>query len=175
MTQSPEEYSFSSQLPLIVLTRLPGERGADWQMHDQGVGLIRVPAALEVSVRVHNIDDRQLLVLVGELSGLKNLTHLDLSENRNITDDGLKALKGLPGLSSLNLSSCSITASGLGHLSPLSKLESLNLSFCNRLTDPGLKALRSLPRLSYLDVQGCVKLTHAGLARIGRKGLTVHR
>lgn len=169
----PAPIEFSTTFPLQVLIRPTGQPGAEWQEYDRGEGLYRIPAGNDVSVRVHNIDDQDLGRLVRDIAGIPTLTFLNLSENRKITDDGLRALKALPNLTGLNLSSCSITNVGLGYLAPLTRLETLDLSFCNRITDAGLKALRSLNRLTYLNLQGCVKMTNAGLVRFGRKGLTI--
>lgn len=166
-------FEFSTAFPLQVLIRPSGNPAVEWQEFDRGEGLYRIPGGNDVYVRVHNIDDQQLGQLVREISAIPTLTYLNLSENRKITDDGLRALKALPTLTGLNLSSCSITGAGLSYLQPLTRLETLDLSFCNRITDPGLKALRALPRLSALNLQGCVKVTNAGLARLGRKGLAI--
>jgi hypothetical protein len=164
---------FSTTFPLQVLVRPSGNPAAEWQEFDHGEGLYRIPGGNDVYVRVHNIDDQQLSQLVREISAVATLPFLNLSENRKITDDGLRALKALPNLTDLNLSSCSITNTGLGYLQPLTRLETLDLSFCNRITDVGLKALRALPRLSTLNLRGCVKVTRAGMARLGRKGLEI--
>lgn len=169
------ENEFSTTLPVMIFTRPKGESGADWQEFDHGEGTHRLPEGQEVSVRIHNIDDNDLARLVKDLAELDSLVYLNLSENRKITNEGLERLKGLPRLTALNLSSCSITNEGLLFLKALGKLETLDLSYCNRITDTGLKALKGLPRLAYLDVRGCVKVTTAGLARLRHTGLTIHR
>ena len=164
---------FTTTLPVFVLTRPRGNSKVDWQEFDRGEGVYHLPPNHDVSVRVHNFDDSELETLVKELSGLSALTYLNLSENRNITDEGLETLKKLPKLKILNLSSCSITSTGLDSLRILTRLESLDISYCNRLTDPGLKALKSLTRLTFLDVKGCVKLTNGGLSKLRRPGLAI--
>ncbi len=166
---------FSTTFPLQVLIRPAGSVTAEWQEFDRGEGLYHLPPGHEVYIRVHNIGDQELARLIREIAGIPTLTYLNLSENRKITDDGLRQLKALPGLTGLNLSSCGITNVGLGYLAVLTRLETLDLSFCNRITDAGLKSLRPLTRLAYLNVQGCVKMTNAGLVRFGRKGLTIKR
>lgn len=164
---------FSTTFSLQVLIRPTGDPAAEWQEFDYGEGLYRIPPGNDVSVRVHNIGDQELARLIREIAGIPTLTSLNLSENRKITDDGLRLLRALPGLTALNLSSCGITNVGLAYLAVLTRLEALDLSFCNRITDTGLKALRPLTRLAYLNVQGCVKMTNAGLVRFARKGLTI--
>lgn len=167
--------SITTTLPLQVLTRPAGQADIDWQELDSGPGYIAIPPDVEVMLRVKGIDDGRLAELVRQVETLPGLTALNLSENRNITDAGLAALKVLPGLTFLNLSSCSLTSTGLDALRSLPRLKHLNLSYCNRLTDAALKPLRSLNALEYLDLQGCVKITNGGVARLSRRGLTIHK
>lgn len=149
--------------------------GGEWVEFDKGPGRFSIPPSNEVYLRVKNIDDDDLYTLVKAVYSLSTLTTLNLAENRNITDEGLSRLAALVGLTSLNLSSCSITNRGLASLVDLKKLEHLNISYCNRVSDEGLRYLKSLNRLTFLDIQGCVKTSHAGVKRIERRGLTVHR
>jgi Leucine-rich repeat (LRR) protein len=169
------ESSFTTTLPVLVYAKPTGDKTADWQEIDHGPGLIHLPVGSDISIRVHNIDDRDLAGLLKEISHLAALTYLNLSENRKVTDEGIKALKILPQITRLNLSSCGITNIALDYLRPLSRLESLDLSYCNRITDPALKAIKNLPRLTFLDLQGCVKITNGGLSRMRRPNLTIHR
>lgn len=174
MDQNTTTY-FETDLPLTVYLRPSGESSRDWVESDQGPGLLTIPAQHEIYLRVKNIDDDELYRLVRAVAGLPGLTYLNLSENRKITDTGLSRLGGLPGLTRLNLSSCNISSLGLAHLSVLKKLEHLDLSYCNRISDEGLRSIKSLPRLTFLDLQGCVKTSHAGIKKIERRGLTIHR
>lgn len=165
---------FSSALPVIVLTRLAGQQ-SDWQEFDRGPGYFTVPAGQEIRVKIKGIADSDLIDLARELQGVEMLRFLDLAENRNVTNDGLKHLRGLTQLTGMNLSSCSITSLGIEHLRALTRLEHLNLSFCNRLTDPALKTLEAMRSLTYVDLQGCLSITNGGLARIRRKNLKIYR
>lgn len=165
---------FSSAFDIEVSIRPAGGQ-QDWQVFDHGPGIFHIPPSHEVMVRVRRMDDHLLRELVSELAGLPFLTALNLAENRNVTDTGLAHLHALTHLTSLNLSSCRITDSGLAHLCALPHLESLNLAYCNRLTDACLKHIRAMPRLRYLDLLGCLSITHAGLSRLGRRDLTIHR
>lgn len=176
MTTPENEQTFSTIFPIIVHTRPAGSpHKADWQEFDHGEGLYHLPGGVDVSVRVHNIGDAELAQLARELSGVASLRLLNLSENRKITSDGLKALRLFPGLTMLNLSSCSLTNDGLENMLALTRLEWLDLTFCNRLTDPALKTIAKLPRLEFLDLQGCVKITQGGIARLRRRNLEIHR
>ncbi len=169
-----ETTHFSSALPVVVLARPAGQE-LDWQELDRGPGYFHVPAGQEIRVRIKGIDDVALAELAGELQGVPALRFLDLSENRNITNEGLARLKTLPQLTGLNLSSCSITNTGLQHLTDLRQLAYLNLSFCSRLSDPALKTLEAMKNLTYVDLQGCLGFTNGGFARVRRRNLTIYR
>ena len=165
---------FSSALPVVVLTR-PAGQDIDWQEMDRGPGFFNVPADQEIRVRIKGINDADLNQLMDELHDVRALRFLDLSENRNVTNEGLARLKALPQLSGLNLSSCSITNTGLAHLRELPHLATLILSYCSRLSDPALKTLEAMKNLTYVDLQGCLGFTNGGLARVRRRSLTIYR
>jgi hypothetical protein len=169
-----EGSSFSSALPIIILTR-PAGTDQDWQELDRGPGYFSIPEDHEVRVRIKSIDDQQLHELIQELQGLEQLRFLDLSENRNVTNSGLARLKALPQLTGLNLSSCTLNNSGLEHLQSLPNLTNLNVSFCNRLSDASLKTFESMRKLEYVDMQGCLSITKGGIARVRRRNLTIYR
>jgi len=175
MTENTESFIFSTDLPVTIYIRPIAEPKTEWVEFERGPGRISIPADHEVSLRVRNIGDDELYMLIKGVNNLVGLTTLDLSENRKVSDEGLMRLALLPRLTHLNLSSCSITNRGLAALSVLKKLEYLNISYCNRISDEGLKQLKPLNRLAFLDIQGCVKTSHAGVKRIERRGLTIHR
>lgn len=166
---------FSSSFPVIVYTRPKENPELDWQEFDRGPGFFTVPQDQEIRLRIKGINDQTLAELVQELVGVDALRYLDLSENRNITNEGLARLRGLPQLTGLNLSSCSITSSGIAHLRELHRLETLNLSYCNRLMDPALKTLESMRSLTYVDLQGCLSITQAAISRMRRRSLKIYR
>ena len=164
---------FSTSLPVIVYTRPSNLISDEWVELDRGPGFFNLPLEHVVMIRIKKIDDSDFSLLVKDLAGCSFIISLDLSENRKITDDGLEFLKGMPQLTSLNLSSCDITNKGLDHLLALNRLTRLNLSYCNRLTDSGLKTIQKLTHLTELDLLGVLKMTRGGLARITRPGLNV--
>lgn len=174
MSETDALTQFSSELPVIILARPIGEE-IDWQELDRGPGYFRIPVDQEIRVRIKGINDADLNQLVGELQDVQALRFLDLSENRNVTNDGLARLKALPQLTGLNLSSCSITNTGLAHLKSLPRLSRLILSYCSRLSDPALKTIESMRHLTFVDLQGCLGFTNGGLARVRRKNLTIYR
>jgi hypothetical protein len=166
---------FSSAMPVVIYTRPQNDPDQDWQEFDRGPGFFSVPVADEIRVRIKGINNEDLHELVKELVDVETLRFLDLSENRNITNEGLARLKALPQLTGLNLSSCSITSFGLTHLKDLPRLEYLNLSYCNRLADEALKTLESMRNLTDVNMLGCLSITNGGLARVRRRNLTIHR
>jgi hypothetical protein len=173
---SEVECQFSSRFPIKVFSRPMGSFGTEtWREFDLGPGFFNIPAGHEVLVRAKNIDDQQLLELINELEVCAVLTHLNLSENRKISDPSLPALSRLARLTWLNLSSCSITNRGLPALANLSRLTHLNLSYCNKISDTGIQELRPLRGLRYLDLQGCPKVTRSGMARLERHNLEIHK
>jgi len=176
MQTMPEStQSFSSELPVIVYTRPANQPNLDWQELDRGPGVFHIPFGHEVAVRIKTIDNEQLGQLVQDLKELRSLRFLNLSENRNITNEGAQHLRQLPQLTALNLSSCSITNPGLEPLRDLPKLEWLDISYCNRLSDPALKTLEVMRSLTWVDMQGCSGVSNGGFARVKRKTLKFHR
>jgi hypothetical protein len=171
---SLEAIRFSSSLPIIVFIRPEGST-QDWQELDRGPGYFDVPEGHEVRVRLKSINDQELLVLVRELEELQSLRFLDLSENRNVTNAGLARLRGLPHLTGLNISSCTISSTGLEQLRYLPNLVWLDVSYCNRLEDNALKILEAMRKLTYVSLLGCLRISHGGLSRVRRKTLEIYR
>lgn len=87
-------------------------------------------------------------------SGLKKLQYLNLGNNEEITDEGLKHLTGL-NLIFLNLSGCNgITNDGLEVLSNLTTLRHLVLRNCDGISEDGFEHLGKLTELRELSVSG---------------------
>ncbi len=169
----PAGDSFDTVLNLHIWIR-PAETSSDWQDFDQGPGRFTIPEGYEACVRIKNINDDDLSVLVSELAACRAVVCLNLAENRKVTDAGLQRITRLSRLQELNLSSCDITDRGLAWLKELKNLRSLNLSYCNRLSEAGLKHLRGLTSLTRLDLQGCPRIKHAAILKtVSREGLTI--
>src|SRR5207249_4603172 len=95
-----------------------------------------------------------------ELKHLKQLTTLDL-HGANVTGAGLKEVKDLKQLTSLNLGGTKVTDAGLKELADLKQLTYLNL-WQTQVTGAGLKELTDLKQLTKLSLGG-TKVTDAGL------------
>src|SRR5262249_41556783 len=81
-----------------------------------------------------------------------------------VTDAGLKELKELKSLQSLDLGGTKITDAGLRELKNLNTLQKLRLGF-TQVTDTGLKELKELKSLQELDL-GRTQITDAGLKEL---------
>jgi hypothetical protein len=109
--------------------------------------------------------------LLASLAGLP-LTHLDLRDCLNLTDEGLSRLHGLPRLAFLWLGitndidySSDLTDAGLPHVATLPHLVHLELSGeWDRFTDAGLSSIRALSSLDSLVLSG--DFTAEGLANL---------
>ena len=113
---------------------------------------------------------RTAVVWVGKLLGEDlsgDVRYVDLSETQ-VTDAGLKHLRGLTQLQVLTLDSTQVTDAGLEHLRGLTQLRELQLAN-TQVTDAGLEHLRGLTQLGLLDL-GRTQGTDAGLEHL--KGLT---
>jgi len=164
---------FSTKLEAIIYTRPVSTPAAEWREFDLGPGIFHLPEGEETGVRLRNIGDYELEEFIQDACQLKSLVMLNLSENRPLSDEGLKDIYKLEHLTTLNLSSCGLTNPGLEYVAKLTHLSNLDLSYCNRINDLGMKKLQALTSLTYLNLQGCVKVTHAAAVRLRRRGLTI--
>ncbi|KAG5569479.1 hypothetical protein H5410_059245 [Solanum commersonii] len=78
---------------------------------------------------------------VENIKDLSSMIFLNLSQNRNLTDKTLELLSGLKLLVYLNVSNSCITNDGLKYLKPLKNLHTLDLEYCN-VTPSEIKKLQ---------------------------------
>lgn len=83
-------------------------------------------------------------------------------QSKRFKEDDLEALNGLPLLGGLNLYETPLTDAGLRKLKDLKTLRSLNLGFCRRITDAGVKHLKALTLLESLNLGFCRNITDDG-------------
>jgi hypothetical protein len=162
-------------IPAIVYCRPLEHSEQEWTELARGSGFIELPTGMEFGIRAKSINDSDLSQLVNDLMDCPSITYLNLSENRNISDEGITKLVHLKDLADLNLSSCTINNQSLVVLAKLPNLVRLDLSYCNRLTDAGVKYFKLLTRLTFLDLLGTLKISKRGLAKVQRRGLTIHK
>jgi hypothetical protein len=117
-----------------------------------------------------NVDDTQVTDAgLRHLKGLNQLVILDLGGTR-VTDAGMKSLRALSRLECLWLDRTRVTDAGLQNLKTLPQLQMLEFDG-TRVTDAGLEYLKPLSQLQALSL-GNTKVTGAGLRHLtGLKGL----
>jgi hypothetical protein len=94
------------------------------------------------------------------LARSKTVQLLDLRKVKNTTDEGLKAVAGIPQLQGLVISGDAVTDAGLKALAQCKSLDSVSLMTKN-VTDAGVKELAALPKLRWLYLFG-MTLTGSG-------------
>lgn len=94
---------------------------------------------------------------------IENLIWLNLA-NTQITDEGLKHLSDIKSLTRLHLEKTQIGDAGLAHLKGLENLEYLNL-YGTQVSDAGLEHLKALPSLKKLYLWQS-KVTKEGAAEL---------
>jgi len=86
------------------------------------------------------------------LEALPHLEVLMITEGSDVSNDGLRQLRSVPGLKCLVLASGSIDDRGLGYVAALSGLEELDIHNQSRITDAGILRLAELKRLRRLTI-----------------------
>ena len=155
----PGDLQFLAQMPELRLfwlqSSIEGDALAD---------LEHVPLLTELRLQANFLQDRDLQ----HIAGHTRLRHLTLEANGGgvYTDDGLAVLANFPELSFLNLSHCRhITDRGLVHVRGLTHLRTLRLTGTS-ITDGGMVHLAGLPKLVNLHVD-YTAVTPAGLSQLG--------
>jgi hypothetical protein len=96
---------------------------------------------------------------------LHNLVDLQLAENSKISNEGLKYLQEMTGLTHLTLRSTGINNTALSHIEKLISLEFLDLSY-TEISDSALASLCVLYKLKMLSLEGCRKITDHGMIHL---------
>jgi Leucine-rich repeat (LRR) protein len=95
--------------------------------------------------------------LLERISGLDQITSLDLNGSNQLTDTGVQFLANMPQLERLDLSGTGITDGGLEVLRHLKKLKTIKLSW-TAITDAGATHLSNCDGLERVDLSA----THTG-------------
>lgn len=96
-----------------------------------------------------------------ELARCKALRQLHVTDAHNITDAGVRELRGLENLEDLGLDRSQVTGVSFAELKALKKLKNLSLRG-SPVTDDGLKAMAEVSSIQYLELPS-TKITDAGL------------
>lgn len=100
------------------------------------------------------------------IGSLKQLTALNLSDCRQITDKGINRLKELQNLKELYLAGCTeLTSACLLDLKVLTELTKLDISSVN-IRDEDIVHLKELKNLKMLDISKCWLLTNKGVVQL---------
>lgn len=100
---------------------------------------------------------------LAHLAGLRRLEHLDLTNARQLTDDGFAPLARLVGLRRFNAIGTGLGDRGVRQLAGLNSLENLSLG-SSALTDAGMRSIGELVGLSLLQVtKDATQVTDRGL------------
>jgi Leucine-rich repeat (LRR) protein len=113
-------------------------------MHDASCKTLRVRDGVP--------DEEVICSLCGRLPAL---TSLDLERVKSLTTEGLRAVGGMTTLTHLDLTFSNVTNVGLRELRGLTALSTLYLPYCPSVTDVGLQELTTLTVLTRLGVYGC--------------------
>ena len=195
-----EQASAASDDPalLAAIEKIHGVRASTWRSSKESQTVIRfispgsadMASAMPLLQKLHNVRFLNASSVATDdlLECVKNwplLEGLDLSVSKNVTDKGLRNLRGLKHLTRLNLSVTSIgdseveqigslkalvdldlhqtqiTDAGMRHLAGLSALQKLSLAL-TRISDKGLEPLARLENLQSLDLSS-TEISDAGL------------
>ena len=162
-----------TSLPLQILIRPLADPNQDWQPFDIGPGYFSIPAGMTASIVIQGIHNETLKVLVDELENIDTIEKLNLSENRNIDNDGVRWLPRMRQITELNLSACGLNNRGLDSIVKMKNILKLDLSYCTRITDIGLKKLKIMRNLEELNLRGIPRITHAAIKWIERHDLVI--
>ncbi len=162
-----------TSLPIHILIRSTSKAGGDWLPFDIGPGYFDIPPGMVASISIHGIHDETIKLLVDELYDVDVIERLDLSENRNIGNEGMRWLVDMRQISDLNLSACGLNNRGLDSIIKMKNLRKLDISYCTRITDTGLKKIKEMRNLEELYIRGIPRITHAAIKWLERHDLVI--
>ena len=162
-------------LPLSILIKPIDDLEHFWIPFEQGPGIFTIPENHVAMVEIQNLHDDMVPTLVEEIADCSVLLELNLSENRNVGNEGMRWIKNLTQISRLNLSACGVNDRGLDLIIPMRNVTFLDLSYCTRITDIGIKKLDQMRSLEELYIRGIPRITHAAVKRIERRNLLIRR
>lgn len=147
--------------PLEKLKKIETLLLSDCQIQDDALVAIKNLTTLhKLDLHDTDITDKGL----SHIKELKNLTHLSLQKNLQITDEGLQVLNQFHKLVSVNLARLNISDKGIIFLKKNPKLIWFNISD-TQVTDESVKDLKKLKRLEELYLDG-TKISKKGINEI---------
>ncbi|WP_417381584.1 protein kinase domain-containing protein [Gimesia sp.] len=157
----PQTVTREVMAPLKGLAKLEILRMEDCHVMDDAL------APLEGKLTLKTLDLHETGLTnagLSHVSSLLNLTHISLQKNREITDEGLRALANFKKLSSVNLDRLNITDYGLEFIKHNPRLDWLNIKDTH-VSDKSIPHLIKLNRMKDLYLEGS-KITDQGIQEI---------
>ncbi len=130
-------------------------RAAVWALSVGGKVRVRLPGKVVTLKPGDTLPEAPFTVL-----GI-NLVHT------RANDEGMKNLRGLSRLETLDLNYTEISDEGMQHLAGMTKLSGLTLG-SHRITDAGIEHIKGLTRLTFLNIGSAVGMSDEGVAYLSR-------
>ena len=115
-----------------------------------------------------NVHSGQAYITVNTTEGYRLRAEINFSDNK-VNDILLEHLRGLPGITGIDLSRTKITDKGLSVLITLPDLEYVQLGGTS-ISDEGIKVLAKSPKLSHIDMRN-TQVTKAAIPVLSKMKL----
>ncbi len=161
---------FTSSIRLTVFTL--SDQGASIEI-GRTPGTLSIPGNRRWFVKPPHLGKQEIKRLAEEIRR-QEIPGLSLA-GLDVREETLVTLTGLDQLTFLDLTDCwHLTDAGLRPLSTLTNLRRLKLHGCNNIGNAGLAHLRGLTQIRELDIWGCCPLTGSGLAHLSQMARLNH-
>lgn len=170
-----ENRKIGTSYPIEIFLRPASQKEIDWVKLDDGPGFFEIPEGMEAEISIKNINDEIIKPLLEELQYVEGIISLNLSENRNVGNLGMRFVPLLTQIKELNLSACGLNDYGIDPIIGMKNIRYLDLSYCTRLTDLAIKKLGEMRYLEELYLRGIPKINHAAIKKIERRTLLIRR
>jgi hypothetical protein len=131
--------------------------------------LSKITSLEELQIGFSDLEDYDF----AEIKNLSRLRLLNISLSKNVGDQGIREIKGLP-IEELTISETQVTDAGFSHIITdlKDKLRLLNIRHCLAITDKSFQSIGQLKALRELDISGCSGIRNKGLSAIETLSLT---
>lgn len=162
----------------VTVTGFKGNEPENWEELGTTPGSVTIPPEYNVKLIPGDLNRETFPIWLRHL--IRNLKvediivkYLDLSEQKEITDENLTLLEQFPQLEWLDLSSTEITSRSFASLNRLKKLKHLYLNNCRWVTDASVRSIRELHHLVDLQLAENPMVSNEGLKYLQKMtGLT---
>lgn len=148
-----------------VFGRSRRQSSSKWRRLGATPGKVSIPLEMVIGLRT-DVGGTDLVGWIKELDHAQDVVSLSL--DGALTDDGVKALRALPGLTALSVEDASaVSDAGMGFLAALRQLQRLELTWANEASDRGFAHLGHLTALSHLSLAWS-SVSDEGLTTLGQ-------